>query len=300
VHLAITGGSGFVGRHVVAGALARGDSVTVLSRDPGASDAALAAAGLGARSVPADLGDESILRTALAGPAPDAVIHAAALLEGSPEQLQAVNVAGTAALIGALRSLPAPPRLVLISSFAVEDTPPTPYSDSKLAAESLVRESGLPWVILRPALVYGPGDRNNTERLVARLRAGAMWLPAGGRVQIQPVHVHDVAAACLAAVWRDEALGGTYRLGGAEPISVRAWREAVRDATGGRARIRAIPLPLFALAARGLALLGKRSALGVLTFHRNEHRVDSTAALADLDYRPRPLERGLRETFGSA
>ncbi|HTE04610.1 MAG TPA: NAD(P)H-binding protein, partial [Planctomycetota bacterium] len=191
------------------------------------------------------------------------------------------------------------PRFVHVSSFAVEDHPPTHYSDSKLAAEALVGASGLPWTILRPALIYGPGDAGNTDALVAKLRGGTMWLPRGGAATIQPVFVDDVVAALLAACERPAAVGRTYRLGGPEPVSVRDYRLAVRDASGGRARLRGIPLPLFAVLARALALAGKRGALGVLAFHGRDHAVESDAARRELSFRPRALAEGLALTFPS-
>ena len=299
MHLSITGGAGFLGRHIVTLAGAAGHRVTVLSRDPQRAADALAAAGAGraARCVRFDLAEAAAGAAALAGDPPDALIHAAALIKGTPEQLAAANVAGTAALLGALAALPRPPRFVLISSFAVEDIPSTPYSDSKLAAEAIVQRGPLPWVILRPALIYGADDAGNTAALVAKLRAGTMWLPARGRAAIQPVHVDDVAAACLQASSRAGAAGHVYRLGGPEPVSVAAFREAVRAASGGRARIRGVPLPLFGLAARLLALAGRSGPAGVHAFHRRDHVVDSGDAQRDLDFRPRPLAAGLAQTF---
>jgi nucleoside-diphosphate-sugar epimerase len=125
-----------------------------------------------------------------------------------------------------------------------------------------------------------------------------MWLPAGGRAQIQPVHVADVAAACVAAATAGVAAGRIYRLGGPCPVSVRTFREAVRAASGGRARIRTLPLALLALGAPLLALAGRRGAAGVLAFHRAGHEVDSSEAQRDLGFRPRSLAEGLAETFG--
>lgn len=295
MRLLLTGGSGFVGRRLAALALRDGHNVTALSRDPQAAERAAP----GVRWLAADLAQPGDLGPRLAAAKPDAVIHLAALIKGTAEQLAAVNVEATAALLAALRKLPAPPRFVYVSSFAVEDTPPTPYSESKLAAEEVVRAGKLPFVILRPALVYGPNDAGNTLPLVAKLRAGSMWLPAGGRTRIQPVFVDDVARACLEAASRPAAVGHSYRLGGPQPVAVRDFRLAVRDATGGKVRLRTIPLPLFALMARGFQFLGRPGPLGVLSFHRADHAVDSSEAQRDLGFAPRPLDVGLRETFAS-
>ena len=298
MRLFITGGSGFLGRRVVVRARAAGHEVTVLSRradPPGLPEGTTVVAG--------DLNDSAALPGQLADAAPDAVIHAAAIVSDSDPHLHHVNVTGTANLIHALQQpLSAPqhapaPRLVYVSSFAVEDIPPTPYSESKLEAEGLVRASGLPHVIARPSLIYGAGDSSNTPKLVERMQAGRMWLPGGGATRIQPVHVDDVAAALVTAATREGVDGNTYRLGGAEPISVRAWRHAVRDATGGQGRVCSIPLPLYLMGARLAALLGVRKPLAVAQFHLADHAVDSSAARDDLDFDPRPLAEGLAATF---
>ena len=300
MHILVTGGAGFVGRHVVAHALRSGHQVTLWSRR--ARTAAAAPRGAECASATAnrlsvDLGEPEAVAGALAQASPDAVVHTAALMRGSRAELDAVNVAGTRTLVQHLARLPRPPHFVHVSTFAVEDIPPTDYSDSKGAAEEVVRASGLSWVILRPSLIYGPDDASNTQRLVEALRAGTMWLPAGGRAPIQPVYVEDVAEACVEAAVRPQAAGRTLRLGGPLPVTVRDFRQAVRDASGGAARIRGLPLPLFALLANAAALLGRREALGVLAFHRTSHAVDSSEARAVLEFGPRGLPEGLAATF---
>jgi nucleoside-diphosphate-sugar epimerase len=298
LRLFVTGGAGFLGRRVVVRARAAGHDVTALSRraaPPGLPDGTALAVG--------DLNDSAALPGLIAEAAPDAVVHAAAIVSDTDPHLHHVNVTGTANLIHALQQPWAlqrkggPPRLVYVSSFAVEDIPPTPYSESKLEAEGLVRASGLPFVIVRPTLIYGAGDSGNTPRLVERMAAGRMWLPAGGTTRIQPVHVDDVAAALVVAATREGVAGNTYRLGGAKPISVRDWRHAVRDATGGEGRVSSIPLPLYLMGARVAALLGVRKPLAVAQFHLADHAVDSSAARNDLEFDPRPLAEGLAATF---
>lgn len=289
----LTGGAGFLGRHVARAASAAGHEVLVLSRHPDRVGAL-------PRSVHAVAGD--LTRPESLGQLPDwgaqVVIHAAAIVADDDPNLAEVNVSGTGNLLAALARAVVVPRLVHVSTFAVEDIPPTAYSESKLRAEEAVRKCGLPFVVLRPSLIYGRGDGTNTPALVERLRSGSHWLPAGGRAtRIQPVHVEDVAAAVLAASERAGIEGGTYRLGGPEPMTVRAWRLAVRDACGGRAVIRAIPLPLFSVLASGLALLGKDGPASVLAFHQSDHAVDIEAARRDLGFAPRLHGPGLQSCF---
>jgi NADH dehydrogenase len=294
VKLLVTGGAGFLGRHVLSAARARGHEVTALSRHPDR----VRDLPEGVQLVQGDLTTPEGLGERLGELELDAVIHAAAIVVDHDPTLHTVNVEGTAALCATLCGLPRPPRLVHVSTFAVEDPPPTAYSDSKLAAEEVVRASGLEHLVLRPTLIYGSGDGTNTPILVEKMRSGTHWLPGGGQVLIQPVHVDDVAEACIAAAERDDMNGRTYRLGGGEPVSVRAWREAVRDASGGAAQVRALPMPLLLAVARVAAALGKPRARDVLSFHLVDHAVDSEDARRDLDFSPRSIHDGLAETFG--
>lgn len=291
--LFVTGGAGFLGRKICAAALTEGHEVVAMSRHPervqGLPDGVTLVAG--------ELTDEQQLSDLLASSQPDAVIHAAAVVTDDDPQLRPVNVGGTQALVAALTAQSQPPRLVLVSTYSVEDIPPTAYSESKREAEDLVRSSGLDHVILRPALIYGPGDGTNTPALVSRMSSGAHWIPAGGATRIQPVFVEDAASATVAAATLQDIGGQTYRLAGPEPVSVRAYREAVRDATGGRAVVRAIPLSLFGLAAWVLGLAGKAGAQQVLLFHRADHAVDIESSRRDLGFSPRSLASGLAATF---
>jgi NADH dehydrogenase len=271
----------------------RGHEVVVLSRHPDrVRDLAP-----GASLIGGDLTNPKDLEARLAHLAPQAVVHAAAVVVDHDPQLHSVNVEGTAALCNILGGLSPAPRIVYVSTFSVEDIPSTSYSDSKLAAESVVRASNLPHAVMRPALIYGKGDSTNTPDLVARMAAGTQWLPGGGRVLIQPVHVDDVAHACVMAAEQSSVSGKTYRLGGPEPVSVRAYREAIRDASGGSARIRGLPLNMMNFAASLLASLGKPRAQQVLAFHLTNHTVDSAEAQRDLDFQPRALAEGLQATF---
>ena len=293
VKLLVTGGAGFLGRRVASAALERGHEVVVLSRHPDR----VRDLPPGVSVIGGDLTAPQDLKGRLAELAPQGVIHAAAVVVDHDPQLHSVNVEGTAALCSMLGGLSPAPRLVYVSTFSVEDIPSTAYSDSKLAAESVVRASELPHAVMRPALIYGKGDSTNTPDLVARMAAGTQWLPGGGRVLIQPVHVDDVALACVMASEQKDVSGKTYRLGGPEPVTVRAYREAIRDASGGSARIRGLPLNMMNLAAGLLATLGKPRAQQVLAFHLTDHTVDSGEAQRDLNFQPRSLTEGLRTTF---
>ena len=165
----VTGGTGFVGAHLVKALRARGDAVAALVRRP-----ALAAElgwGSDVRLVSGDLDHEAALREGCTGA--ELVFHVAGkIVARSPAEFMATNRDGTANVLEAARDAGVR-RFVHISSLAVagpttpgypiaEERPPAPITDygrSKLAAELLVRAMPMEWTIVRPPVVYGEWDR---------------------------------------------------------------------------------------------------------------------------------------------
>ena len=202
VRVAVTGGSGFIGAHLVAALAARGDQVRCLLRP--SSDGSLLPAEV-EPVVTADLGAASGLERLVRGC--DAVVHLAGLTRSwTPRELYRVNRDGTAALCAAVAGVhPAVRQLILVSSQAAvgpsnrgrprrEEDPPAPvtaYGRSKLAAERVrQRHPELPITVIRPPAVYGPGDRDIFAyfRLVGAGVRRSWCLPA-------------VSAWCTSATW---------------------------------------------------------------------------------------------------
>ena len=152
--LAVTGGSGFVGSHLLRAARGEGYDIRALTRgwrppEEGIDwiDGAL------------DRGD-SLARLCEGA---DAVVHIAGLINASSRTaFEAVNVGGTAGMIDAARRAGVR-RFVHISSLAAREPELSDYGRSKARAERLVAASGLDWTIIRPPAVYGPGDRETFE-----------------------------------------------------------------------------------------------------------------------------------------
>src|SRR5438105_3133565 len=175
--LAITGGTGFVGSHLLTAARAQGYQVRALTRgwrppQPGIVwvEGAL------------DRPDSLI---ALCSEA-DAVIHIAGLIN-APDRagFEAVNVGGTAATLDAAHAAGIR-RFIHISSLAAREPELSDYGWSKARAERVVAASGLDWTIVRPPAVYGPGDRETFE-LFRMAKRGLVALPPGGRFSV--IHV---------------------------------------------------------------------------------------------------------------
>jgi len=251
----VTGGTGFVGRTVVGALLARGHSVDGLVRNTPAPQ--------GMRGIPGELLAPESYRSALAGA--DAVIHlAAATGKASAATHTRVNLEGTRAIAAACAASRRP--LLFVSSVVVQypDHSRYPYAAAKAAAETVVRESGVPHVITRPTIVSGPGSP-----VIGALRRLAL-LPVvpvfgDGTVRVQPVDVEDVALVLVDTIeegsYRNEVIG----IGGPEVVTIESLLQAIRSAAGRRPGP-VVHLPLAAvLPALGLAarLTGGRFPLSV-------------------------------------
>lgn len=233
-HAIVTGGTGFIGGHVVDRFLAAGWRVTVLVRDP-------------ARIARRHQGQVEVLRGDLtvalpAMPAAEAIVHAAADMDFGHDTraMAAVTVMGTERLLAAAATLDAPPRFVHVSSQAVygfdrhytdadEATPmrpsPYPYCETKRQAEAAVWRagaSGLPVVVLRPGFVYGPGDVRTLPPVVEMLRKGQLSAHIdGGRFDTGCVHAENCAEGVFLAAVRPEAVGEAFNLGDGRVLTIR-------------------------------------------------------------------------------
>jgi len=306
--IAITGATGFVGGHLL-DRLA-GSAVACLARG---RSAALARSGC--RVVPGAIDDPAALDALLSGA--DVVFHVAGLIAARSEaEFLAVNRDGTAAVAQACRRAGVA-RLVYVSSLAVtgpsergrpvdETTPPrplTPYGRSKLAGEQSVRESGAPFTIVRPPIVYGPRDRQ-TLRLFRMARRGLVPLLGDGSQELSLVHAADLADALVAAAASPAAAGRTYHAAHPEIVTQRTLVEEIGRAVGSRPRL--VPVPgsavRVALAVSGAVARVTRRLTLLHPSKAPELLAPAWTCTADALARDAgwsaqvPLARGLRET----
>ena len=254
----VTGASGFLGTAACARLLAEGHEVDALVRRPGSEPA-------GTTALAGDLGDAASVAAAVAGSAPDAVLHLAAEIASQRDEarIRAVNVDGTRALLDACTAAGSP-RVVFTSTVVtgdaggrllVEDEPlpvTTPYGRSKQEGERMLAESGLPYVIVRPSHVYGPGGWYADELIAQLRRPGRFCVIGRGDNLWDVVHVDDVVTALLFALEAAPA-GETYHCADDEPITYYDFM-ALSAKTLGLGKPRRVPAALARLAAGGNAV----------------------------------------------
>ena len=254
--IAVTGGTGFVGSHLVDTLCAAGIEPRVLVRDP---DAPRWIAKAPVRWVVGSLDDTQALQRLVEGAG--TVVHLAGVLRaGRESDFDTGNRVGTANVVAAMREVAESARLVHVSSLAGAGPSPTPdglgpevepapiswYGRSKLAAEAEARtwNEGGGWVILRPPAIYGPRDSDVFEffRMANR---GLVALPGGER-WLTVAWVGDVVRSILAATAAE--VGGLFHLGEPRPLLLDDLIAKLCDAGGVRARVVRVPPALLLVA----------------------------------------------------
>ncbi len=196
--LAVTGGTGFVGSHLLRRARDQGYALRALTRGWKPPEQ-------GIDWVDGALDRPESLAKLCEGA--DAVIHIAGLINApNRPAFERVNVGGTANMVDAARKAGVK-RFIHVSSLAAREPRLSDYGWSKAKSERVVAASGLEWTIVRPPAVYGPGDRETFE-LFKMAKRGFVALPPRGRFSI--VHVEDLCRLILALPGEPETVLETY------------------------------------------------------------------------------------------
>jgi len=272
----VSGATGFLGGHLAALLVAKGYQVRALARTT--SDLGKLTA-LGVEVVPGDLGDRESLCRAAAGQR--LVFHTAGKVAdwGPPDAFFQANEIGVANMIAACQQAGVE-RLIHTSSLTVlglprhgkliDESSPygtdvrDPYSVSKIAGEKLMRAAhghmGLGVTIVRPGVIWGPGDITIIPRFAALLRRGRMVLTNGGRNLIALSHVDNLATGMLLAAETEAAAGEIYHITDGEELTARTALHALAEALGTQPPHRS--LPFWALYAVGATLEGVATICG--------------------------------------
>ena len=241
----LTGGTGFVGRHVAYALRAEDRDVRCLVRDRRRAETL---ATWGCELAQGDVTDAASLRRAVSGC--DVVVHLVAIIAGRRSEFERVMEEGTQSLVAAAQEAGVR-RFVLMSALGVgEETKDlTPYFTAKWETESTVKGSGLEYVIFRPSFVFGRGG-GILPMLVRQVR----WSPLSpvlgdGERRLQPVWVEDVASYFASSVDLPAAANRIFELGGPDTVTWNELYERIAKALGKRRARVHIPFSLVRPAA---------------------------------------------------
>ncbi len=313
----VTGATGFLGSALVTELLKQKQPVRILARD---EKKACQQFGEAVTITLGDITDAKQVKRAVDGAT--IIYHLAGRLyhPSVPTELyRSTHIEGTRNLLNACQGQSQLQRIVHCSTTgvygvtgntpAVEDAPfaPTnPYEATKLEAELLAlqayQEQGLPVSIVRPGLVYGPGDLHLLS-FFSSIKKGLFRVIDGGKALLHPVYIDDMTTAFLLCAERPEAPGRAYNIAGARPVSVRELATAIAHTLGKELPGGSIPLWLANLASDIFSLLpGLRGEQAPLTrsrvkFLTNSRVYDINRAKTELGYAPKiDLEEGMKLT----
>jgi len=244
----VTGATGFVGRAVIHALRAHGYTVRCLVRRGSERDLR----GLEAiERVEGDILVQRGLADGIAGC--DAVIHLVGIIRehpGAAATFELVHAQGTrnvleAAAVAGVR------RYVHMSALGTRPEARSRYHQTKWAAEEAVRASGLAWTIFRPSIIYGRGDGLVTMLATMIRRLPIVPVLGGGRQQLQPVAVEQVAEGFARALAAPETVKHAYEVGGPECVTMLELLDRIGEALGRRRVLKAhVPLGLVRPMAR--------------------------------------------------
>jgi NADH dehydrogenase len=228
----VTGGTGFVGGHVVSALRQADRPVRCLVRNvrKGAS-----LESLGCELVEGDMTDSASLRRAVEGV--ETIVHLVAVRQGKEELFERVMIQGSDAILAAAKEAGVG-RFVLMSALGTseENKDLVPYFRAKLAVEQQVIGSGIPHVIFRPSFIFGrDGGIIPTFRKLVKLSPVTPIIGSGER-RIQPIWVDDVAAYFDRAIDLEAATNRLFELGGPEAVTWNEFWARFKRALGVRRR----------------------------------------------------------------
>jgi uncharacterized protein YbjT (DUF2867 family) len=325
--IAVTGCTGFVGRHVVRELLRRGHQVRGLIRDPDKARAAFGArVPMGLATIVGDVCDPQALDALTRGC--DAVIHLVGIIrevrgDGElPQTFERMHVRATKAITDSCSRMGVR-RYLHMSALTVGPEGQSQYQKTKWEAEQIVRRSDLDWTIFRPSIIHGPdGEFMQT---MAELASGEappyIFIPYFARARVdhrviigavtyepalaQPVAVEDVAFAFAQAVVTPAAIGEIYNLVGSERLNWREMVEFIRDTIPGTKKGMGVWYVPGKHAATLAKVAGKIGLGSLLPFDEGQAMMatddtvgDPTKARVDLGLEPRGFREMVRGYAG--
>ncbi|MEJ8548245.1 complex I NDUFA9 subunit family protein [Brevibacillus borstelensis] len=239
----LTGGTGFVGKGLLEKLAADGHEVVCLVR-PSSQEkwGKQHQATTNIRAAAGDLFDPDSLTRAMEDC--DAVIHLVGIIRESKQKgstFSRIHVEGTRNVLQAAAKADIR-RFVHMSALGARANATSGYHQSKYEAEQLVQNSGIPYVIFRPSVIFGPGDEF-VNMLADLVRMPVTPVIGDGSYLLQPVARKTVADVFVQALSQESAVGRIFETGGPQPVSYGSILDAIGEAIGKR-NVRKIHIPL--------------------------------------------------------
>lgn len=238
--IAITGGTGFVGRHLAMRLIAEGHEAVLIARYPDGAVCDGSQTGQ-VRAVASDLSDTTILAAAFAGC--EAVAHCAGInREIGWQTFQRVHVEGTCNVVEAAKRAGVR-RIALMSFLRARPACGSPYHESKWAAEEIIRSSGLDYTVVKAGMVYGRGD-HMLDHLSHSIHTLPLLATVGFREKpIRPLAIEDLVKVLRAALVDRRLPRKTIALTGGEELYLSDAARRVADVVGRKVWI--LPAPII-------------------------------------------------------
>ena len=291
----ISGGTGFVGGHLIGELLNRGHELSLLVRRRGPG-------GPVAKGVEQIEGDVTCLESFEKGvEGYEAVINLVGIIREFPARgvtFERLHMQATANMLAAAKK-GGVRRYLQMSALGTRSDAVSAYHKTKFRAEELVRDSGLEWSIMRPSLIYGPKDAF-INMLADQLRlAPIMPVMGDGRYRLQPIHAADVVRCFALALEQPETVGQCYELCGNDRLSYVELLDAVATAMGKSAPFKLhAPLGLMKLIIPVMQQIPQFPiTMDQLQMLIEENICDGRWKLT-FGFEPRDLYEGIREYLG--
>jgi NADH dehydrogenase len=237
----VTGGTGFIGPHVVHALRARDVGVRALVRDPARARKLSA---WGVELVQGDVTDPASVRAAVDGV--EAVIHLVAIIAGRPADFERVMAQGTRDLVAAAKDAGVR-RFVLASALGLDESTKdrVPYYRAKWEMERAVEESGLDFVIFRPSFVFGK-DGGVLPTFVRLARYSPVTPVVGpGTQRLQPIWVEDLAEYYARSLEEPGVANRTFEVGGPDAPTWNEFWDRLKRVLGARRPTIHVPFGLM-------------------------------------------------------
>jgi len=176
----------------------------------------------------------------------DSVIHLVGIIvEKDKNTFEAVHHLGTRNVVETARRNGIK-RFIHMSALGVRAGGVAAYQTSKWRGEEEVRGSGIPYCILRPSLIFGPGDGFVTQMMTTMRQAPFVRpVPGDGTPRFRPISIDDVTACFVRALTAEAAIDQTVELGGADELSLNDVLKEIARVAGVRKPAVHIPMPLM-------------------------------------------------------